>query len=405
MKILLLNQTFYPDVVSTSQHLTDLARELVTRGHQVSVIAGRRGYDDPSQVYPRREIYRGIQIYRLGYSSFGKGAKWRRALDIAVFQAKLLWKLLFYPRQDVVVGLTSPPLIAVLGNLFCMLKRGRFVYWVMDLNPDEAIAAGWLREGSPASRILLYLNHWAFHKSHKIIALDRFMKRRIEEEHGIPPKKIEVLAPWAHDEHLHPIEVDQNPYRERHGLNGKFVVMYSGNHSPCHPLDTLLEAALRYRDDQRIVFLFVGGGSLAKKVRDHKESNGLQNIVQLPYEPLETLSESLSAGDLHVAVMGNPFVGIVHPCKIYGILSVGRPFVFIGPQNSHIGDLMKEKGLGHHVEHGDIEGLAAVIEKTRHLEPAQKQKIETESIDLKNSHFSRAALSKRYIDLIESCGK
>jgi hypothetical protein len=404
LKILLLNQAFYPDVVSTSQHLTDLARELVTRGHQVSVIAGRRGYDDPSQVYPRREIYRGIQIYRLDYSSFGKGTKWRRAIDIAVFQAKLLWKLLFYPRQDVVVGLTSPPLIAVLGNLFCMLKKSRFVYWVMDLNPDEAIAAGWLREGSPTSRILLFLNHWAFHKSHKIIALDRFMKKRIEEEHDIPPKKIEVLAPWAHDEQLRPIEVDQNPFRKRHGLNGKFVVMYSGNHSPCHPLDTLLEAALRYKEDKGILFLFVGGGSLVKRVRDHKENNRLQNIVQLPYEPLDALSESLSAADLHVAVMGNPFVGIVHPCKIYGILSVGRPFVFIGPRESHVGDLLDERNFGYRIEHGDVEGLVTVIEKARRLSQDERKRIEIEEVSLKNERFSRKALVTKHIDLIESLG-
>ncbi|MGH7890224.1 MAG: hypothetical protein ACRENF_06705, partial [Thermodesulfobacteriota bacterium] len=105
MKILLLNQTFYPDVVSTSQHLTDLAIDLAMRGHLISVISGDHGYDDPSQVYPRREVYKGIQISRIHYPSFGKTAKWKRAVDIAVFQFKLFWKLLFFPKQEVVVGL------------------------------------------------------------------------------------------------------------------------------------------------------------------------------------------------------------------------------------------------------------------------------------------------------------
>ena len=54
MKILLLNQTFYPDVVSSGQHLTDLALQLAGRGHEVTVATSRRAYDDPGRVFPKR---------------------------------------------------------------------------------------------------------------------------------------------------------------------------------------------------------------------------------------------------------------------------------------------------------------------------------------------------------------
>lgn len=272
------------------------------------------------------------------------------------------------------------------------------------MNPDEAIAAGWLREKSLTGRFLVCLAHWSFHKSSKIIALDRFMKKRIEERHSVSSDKIAVLPPWAHDEHLRPVDHDQNPFRKNHRLEGRFVVMYSGNHSPCHPLDTLLDAALHYREEKDMLFLFIGGGSLVKTVSDFKDQNGLENIVQLPYQPLDKLSESLSAADLHVAVMGNPFVGIVHPCKIYGILSVGRPCVFIGPKNGHIGDLMEGRSFGYQVEHGDVDGLVAAIEKARHLDSPQKRQIEVEGIGLKNLRFSRRVLSKQYVDLVESVG-
>jgi len=56
LKFLLLNQCFYPDVVATAQHLTDLATELSARGHEVTVVASDRGYDDPSIRFPRREV-------------------------------------------------------------------------------------------------------------------------------------------------------------------------------------------------------------------------------------------------------------------------------------------------------------------------------------------------------------
>ncbi len=140
MKILLLNQCFYPDVVSTAQHLTDFAVEMAARGHQVTVMASRPGYDNPEMSFPGREVWKNINIIRLPSLKFGKAAKWRRALDFGSFIAGCVLRLIFLPRFDVVLAMTSPPLISFVGALFARLKGGRFVFWVMDLNPDEAIA-------------------------------------------------------------------------------------------------------------------------------------------------------------------------------------------------------------------------------------------------------------------------
>src|SRR5688572_28650175 len=112
MKFLLLNQTFRPDVVATAQYLTDVARELVKRGHQVSVITGRRAYDDSGTTFPAHENWNGIDIRRVRGTRFGKGSKLRRAADFATFIIACSWRLLFAPRPDVIVALTSPPLIS-----------------------------------------------------------------------------------------------------------------------------------------------------------------------------------------------------------------------------------------------------------------------------------------------------
>ena len=71
MKILLLNQTFYPDVVATGQYLSELAVTLAERGHQVSVITGRRAYDNPEKIFAKTETWRGIQIIRVGSAGLG----------------------------------------------------------------------------------------------------------------------------------------------------------------------------------------------------------------------------------------------------------------------------------------------------------------------------------------------
>ena len=99
------------------------------------------------------------------------------------------------------VALTTPPLIAFLGAWVAWWRGSRFIYWVMDFNPDEAIAAGWLRAGSLPARALDSMSRFSLRRAARIIALDRFMHRRIEDK-GIPAEKIAVIPPWPHDDHV-----------------------------------------------------------------------------------------------------------------------------------------------------------------------------------------------------------
>lgn len=198
MTFLLLNQTFYPDVMATGQYLTEVAVRLVERGHEVTVVTSRRAYDHPETLFPMRETWRGIRIHRIASTGFGKGAKWRRAADFASFLALCALRLGLLPRHDVVVALTTPPLISFLGATVAKLRRSHFFYWVMDFNPDEAIAAGWLRPGSVATWVLERMSRFSLRQAKKVIALDRFMRDRILAK-AIPAAKVSVIPPWSHD--------------------------------------------------------------------------------------------------------------------------------------------------------------------------------------------------------------
>jgi glycosyltransferase involved in cell wall biosynthesis len=361
MRVLILNQAFYPDVVSSAQHAADFACALTEAGHEVRVICSRRAYDEASTVFPRRQLWKGIRIKRVGSTTFGKGARWRRAIDFATFNAACTLGLLFSRRADVIVALTSPPLLAFVAALAVPLKAKRLVFWSMDLNPDQAIAAGWLRPESRMARFFSSLSLHSLRKADRIIALDRFMKERIQAK-GVDPAKIKVVPPWSHDEYVRFDPAGREEFRARHGLSQKFVVMYSGNHSPCHPLDTLLQAAERLADREEIVFCLVGGGSVFRTIRGEVGLRGIRNIVCIPYQPISELSASLSAADLHIVVMGNPFVGIVHPCKIYNILAVSSPFLYVGPQESHVSDILAQQpGLGYAHRHGDVDEVVTSI--------------------------------------------
>ena len=398
MKILLLNQAFYPDVVSTAQHLGDLAECLTKAGHQVTVLCSSRGYDHPELQFPRRERWKGVEIIRLPCSGLGKGARWRRAADFATFLLSCSARLLLLPRFDLVVALTSPPLISVLGAAFVKLKGGKFVFWVMDLNPDEAVAAGWLRQGSILERCLSALLRFSLRASAHVIALDDFMKGRLEEK-GVPAERISVIAPWSHDDAAGFDSAGRATFRDEHGLAGKYVVMYSGNHSPCHPLDTLLRAAKELAGDTRIVFCFIGGGSEFEKVGRFAAANRLGNILQLPYQPRERLAASLSAADLHVVVMGDPFVGIVHPCKIYNLLAIGSPVLYIGPEVSHITALLqplRKSDTARSASHG------ATGEVIQHILDGAAGQLRRRAESQATAPFSRNILVPRMLAVLEA---
>jgi glycosyltransferase involved in cell wall biosynthesis len=403
MKVLLLNQCFWPDIVATAQQLSDLARGLAERGHEVTVITGRRGYDDPELRFPRRERWHNIEIVRVRTISARKTSRWGRALNFASFLLACACRMAVTGRQDVVIALTSPPLISCLASWFARLKGRRFVFWVMDLNPDEAIAAGWLRPGSAAAKFLARLLESSLRHAQKIIVLDRFMKERVKRK-GIDADKIQVISPWAQDDLIRFDRSGREAFRREHGLSEKFVVMYAGNHSPCHPLDTLLEAAGTFGGREDVIFCFVGGGSELRKVRKFAHSKKLTNIRCLPYQPQEELAAVLSAADLHVVVMGNSFPGIVHPCKIYNILAIGTPLLYLGPEESHVTDIIEKlaaPGRAMQARHGQPEVVAQLISNLAQGFVAGDSK--TESSNLAPA-FAKSTLLPKFIAEVEALG-
>jgi glycosyltransferase involved in cell wall biosynthesis len=362
MQILFINQAFYPDVVATSQVLTDLAVTLAAEGHEVTVVAAATGYDGGRERFPSRETWKGIEIHRVSGTRFGKTARWRRAIDFATFWIACAARVMRLRRHDVVVTLTSPPLISLLGAIRTMITGGRLVVWTMDLNPDEAIAAGWLRRDSYTARTLQSLLTFSLQRAATVVVLDRFMKARIVAR-GIAAENVIIAPPWSHDDDVRFDADGRQRFRTAHGLGDAFVVMYAGNHSPCHPLETLLDAARALRDRRDVRFVFMGGGSEVERVRRFVRTHDLANVTQLPYQPLASLSEALSAADLHAVLLGDPFVGIVHPCKIYNILRVGSRVLYIGPPESHVTDLAK-RASDHPVyaaRHGDAAAVVTAI--------------------------------------------
>jgi glycosyltransferase involved in cell wall biosynthesis len=344
--------------------MADAAMELARRGRRVVVITSDRGYDDPTKRYPRRQTIAGVEIKRVPLTSFGKSRGYLRALGALIFMVRCLTDGLLRRNLGGILFHTSPPFIGVVAAVIGRVRGCPIAYWTMDINPDQLIALGKISADGIAARVLGAANDFILREATLVVTLDRFMSERLNRRGSFEAKTV-VIPPWPHEDSLEPVPPAVNPFRAQHGLQDKVVIMYSGNHSPSNPLTTLLEAAVHFRSDSRLAFVFVGGGIGKKEVEDYTVRHSLRNVLSLPYQPLSGLRLSLSAADVHVVSLGNGMAGIIHPCKIYGAMSVARPILYLGPTTSHIADLLRSHDIGWQVSHGDVAGAIKALESVR----------------------------------------
>lgn len=401
--LLVLSQVFVPDPASVGQHMADVAFEMARRGHRVLVYASARGYENPSVMYPSHETLHGVEIRRFGFASFGKKNILLRILGTASFMVQAI-RVVFTTRDlGGIFFSTSPPLIGVAALLGHWFRRVPIAYWAMDLNPDQLIAMGKIKAHSIPARVLEFANRLILKNAALVVALDRFMESRLMTRVKHLGKKLLVMPPWPHESHLEPLAHADNPFRARHGLGpDKFVIMYSGNHSPANPLRTLLEATRKFKDHPRVRFFFIGGGLGKKEVEGFARDERMSNIVCLPYQPLADLRYSLSAADVHVVSLGDDMVGIVHPCKIYGAMTVGRPILFLGPRPSHVADILEETSIGRHVAHGDVDAAVEAIQWFLDAHAVVLARMGNTAQQILTQRFTQDYLCNKFCDALEN---
>lgn len=401
MRILLITQVFYPDTVSVSQHLTDLAKKLVQDGHEVTVYTSCYPYEEKTHRYSKSEHFQGVKIERLRQSSFGKRSTLTRLLDFFTFYFSISIKLLFIKRNkfDVIVGTTVPPLLSLVGVIVSKLKGIKFQYWVMDLQPELSISSGLIKKDSISANFFTKLGNYIIRNSAIIISLDRFMTQYLCSR-GAKRDSVKTIAVWPVMDKTYTGSRLSNPFRLENDFGDRFVIMYSGNHAYVHQLDTLLEAALILKEKSRYLFVFVGGGVRKKDVTEFKIKHKLENIVQLPFQPRENIHNSLGSSDIQVVILGNGQVGYTHPNKVYGAMYIGKPILYIGPAESHISDLLNDLEGNISVQHGESKQLADRIEQLFSRSWDEINRIGENNLTYADENFHPEVLKQKMLDAI-----
>ena len=216
----MINQAFYPDVVATAQHGHDLAKYLVQNGHEVSVVSSRVLYGERGASLPRREIIDGIHIHRVGRSFFKKGGTWTRIFDYVYFLIRATIRAVTLPKHDVVICFTTPPFVMMVGRIVRLLKKSKFIYWIMDLYPDVLVSCGMVRKESLLVRILDRLNISTIRHSDATVVLGRCMLERIKAK-GLSSENLKVIGVWSDQEEVKSVARDENPFRQEWGVGDR----------------------------------------------------------------------------------------------------------------------------------------------------------------------------------------
>lgn len=396
---LVISQVYPPDPAAVGQYMHDAARAMAERGAEVRVFTSARGYDDPSVKYPPREEMDGVQVIRLPLSSLGKRTIAHRLVAQSLFLLQAIVRGLFTRRLSCILISTSPPMASVAASIIRLFRRTAVKFWVMDLNPDQLIEMGKITEKSLPARVFNFLNRSILKISDDVVPLDRFMADRLNKKRDVR-EKMSILPPWPLSDHLQPVEHEENPFREEHGLAGKFVVMYSGNHGQTTPVKTVLDAAVQMQDREDLVFMFIGGGAGKQDVEATIAEHQPTNIIDLPYQPLERVRYSLSAADVHVVTMGNNVVGVIHPCKVYGAMALGRPILLVGPEQCHVSDIMQNQSIGWHVQHGDVDGLIAAVDEMRQMPKSELHEMGQQAMQIVQTRFQRQQMVDEFLEIM-----
>jgi glycosyltransferase involved in cell wall biosynthesis len=265
-------------------------------------------------------------------------------------------------RPDVVIALTDPPPVGLIGLLVARLHGVPFVLVTQDIFPDVAIQLGRLTNSNVAT-VLRFLSHRLFRSAHRVISIGRDMDRRLVEL-GVPPQKIVTIQGWADPLAVRPLTAPSRLRRDW-SLDGRFVVMHSGNVGLSQGLESLLQAAELLLTEPDIVFVLVGEGASRSDLQREAARRGLDNVVFISHQPKALLSQSLGAADVHLVSLRRGLAGYIVPSKVYGILAAGKPFIAAVEDGSEPALVIAEYACGLRVEPGDPRALADAVLQMR----------------------------------------
>ena len=355
-RLLVFNQYYWPGLEATAHLLTELCEALAS-DYDVTVITGRlHGYEDEPDYAGRN----GVEIVRVHSTAYDRAPLHRRATNYVTYLARALRRGLLAQRPDIVLCMTDPPLVGDVALAVARRFRVPLVVISQDVFPEIAVELGRLRNPGLIA-LLRVLIRFYLRRADLVVAIGETMRRRLEAK-GARPERLHVIPNWVNTTSIEPVSRD-NPWSHEQGLDGRFVVMHSGNIGHAQDLDTLIRSAVALRDLERLSVVLVGFGARHADYVELVRELDAGNVSFREYQPRERLSESLSSADLHFVGLGSGLSGYIVPSRLYGVLAAGRPVLAAADEDSETAQLVRTVGCGIVIAPGRPDLVASEIRK------------------------------------------
>ena len=365
MRILIYSYNYHPEPIGIAPLMTELAEGLVQQGHEVRVVTAmpnypqRRIYDEYKGKLYMTEKKKGVAVQRnYVWIRPNPGLLDRIMLDASFVLISLVHALKGL-RPDVIL-LTVPPLpVAVPAAMLGWLHRCPVILNLQDILPEAAVHTG-LLTNKRIIRIFEGLEKFAYRSATKISVIsDGFVDNLVGK--GVQENKIVLIPNWVDVNFIQPLPKEESPFRKAHQLNGKFVVLYSGNIGRTQPLTALIDAAARLKHIPEIAVVIVGEEKALQDLELYRQKIDATNVLLLPFQPRKELPQMLAAADIGMVMQKENVISFNMPSKIQVLLASGRPIIASVPSTGTAAKAVQQSKGGIVVPPEDSDALVAAI--------------------------------------------
>ncbi len=350
-KILGICQHFYPEMVSTGLHMTELFSGLAAYDENICNIFCAYPIKKEYKALkpPSKEVYKNISIHRTKNIGVEHKSIFQRMVYNVLFVIKALWFTIKNKNQfDKILLTTDPPFIGVIPLIIKKLFAKPYALIIYDVYPDIAIKLGVLSEKSIISKFWTWLNKKVYLNADTLIVIGEDMRHIILKKlPSIDPSKITLIHNWSDSRQIKPVAKEENIFIKENNLEGKQILLYSGNMGRTHNIESILQASIEIeKTHPNVLFLFIGGGIKRAKVKSHISNLVSSNVKLLPFQPYEILSHVLSSAAFSWVCLDQEFTGMSVPSKSYGIMASGTPILGLLSEESEISQAIKKHDCG-----------------------------------------------------------
>ncbi|MCW3150390.1 glycosyltransferase family 4 protein [Stutzerimonas stutzeri] len=401
MKVLYFHQHFSTPKGSTGIRSYEMARRLVARGHQVTMVCGSYGGGETGIAVPfvngmRRGEVDGIDIieYDLAYSN--SDGFFKRSMTFVKFALRSIGVALT-ARYDLAFA-TTTPLTAGIPGIFARWFRGKpFVFEVRDLWPELPRAMGVIR--NPLVLGAMSVLEWVSYRSaHRLVGLSPGIVDGIARL-GVPRERI-ALIPNGCDLDIFAGEVE--PWRPWQVKSDDLLAVFAGTHGVANGLDALLDVAaeLKQRDRSDIKLMLIGQGKLKPALQDRAIRENLDNIVF--HDPVNKarLSGLMAGADVGLQTLANisAFYYGTSPNKFFDYIAAGLPVLNNYP--GWLAGMIRDNQCGFAVEAENPQAFADALEQAAN-DRAVLKVMGLRARELAEREFNREQLGDRFVDWLE----